>query len=197
MNDLDGSQRPSDGLRRTLPARYVLRCCSCGERATTTIVLEGFVTPVCLRHFNVWKTPEFEEVENPESIGSILRRMNLWPRTSEFARGGVVGPPRSDAEGVPGFLNDQHHPGGFVSGTPMRVELADEECILHPKTGKCMRKDRKHFYEVVQELHGDDGVVGKIEECRHPACCVEKVVTALDGKHVANLCTNCDEKWDV
>lgn len=43
-----------------LPKSHALRCASCGGRATTTIVLEGFRTPVCLRHYNVWQTPEFD-----------------------------------------------------------------------------------------------------------------------------------------
>lgn len=50
------------GMERVaLPKNHPLRCASCGDRATTTIVLEGFRTPVCLRHYNVWKTPAFAE----------------------------------------------------------------------------------------------------------------------------------------
>lgn len=47
------------GEKTPLPKTYVLRCASCGDRATTTVLLEGFTTPVCLRHYNVWRTPDF------------------------------------------------------------------------------------------------------------------------------------------
>lgn len=43
-----------------LPTEHPLRCASCGERATTTVILEGFRAPVCLRHYNIWRTPDFE-----------------------------------------------------------------------------------------------------------------------------------------
>lgn len=52
--------RRAAGERIALPTNYALRCASCGDKATTTVVLEGFRTPVCLRHYNVWHTPEFD-----------------------------------------------------------------------------------------------------------------------------------------
>lgn len=36
-----------------------LRCGSCGDRAIHFIVLDGFDVPACLRHLNVWQTPNF------------------------------------------------------------------------------------------------------------------------------------------
>lgn len=47
----------------TVPKNTPIRCASCGERATTTIVLEGFRAPVCLRHYNIWVTPNFDGPE--------------------------------------------------------------------------------------------------------------------------------------
>lgn len=44
-----------NGLR---DARH-LRCGSCGEQALHFIVLNGFDVPACLRHLNVWKSPDF------------------------------------------------------------------------------------------------------------------------------------------
>ena len=56
----DAEVRRAAGERIALPTNYALRCASCGDKATTTVVLEGFRTPVCLRHYNVWHTPEFD-----------------------------------------------------------------------------------------------------------------------------------------
>lgn len=53
--------REDQTARMSLPKSYPLRCASCGDRATTTTILEGFRTPVCLRHHNVWWTPNFRE----------------------------------------------------------------------------------------------------------------------------------------
>lgn len=40
-----------------------LRCASCGERAVHFIVLNGFDVPACLRHLNMWESPNFAPSE--------------------------------------------------------------------------------------------------------------------------------------
>lgn len=60
------------GLREHLtkarrPSRP-LRCASCGDRATTSVMLDGFRVPACLRHYNVWRTPDFDEVAAPAPV---------------------------------------------------------------------------------------------------------------------------------
>jgi hypothetical protein len=46
-----------------LPAEHPVRCASCGDRATTTVVLEGVRVPACLRHYNHWRTPTFDAAD--------------------------------------------------------------------------------------------------------------------------------------
>ena len=58
-----------------LPKDHPLRCASCGDHATTTVVLEGFRTPACLRHFNVWRTPDFAD---RTSRGGALTEDEQW-----------------------------------------------------------------------------------------------------------------------
>lgn len=61
---------------RDLPPNHPLRCASCGDRATTTVVLEGFLTPVCLRHYSHWRTPHFTERSGPvEAVGKQMARI--------------------------------------------------------------------------------------------------------------------------
>lgn len=62
----DKEVRPSAEKGRD--ARH-LRCGSCGERALHFIVLYGFDVPACLRHLNVWKSPEFNDDETLTEYG--------------------------------------------------------------------------------------------------------------------------------
>ncbi len=69
--DTSGDEAPQDPtkVRRSKDGRPYVKvpcpdaypvgsCASCGEPATTRIILDSTETFACLRHFNVWKTPE-------------------------------------------------------------------------------------------------------------------------------------------
>lgn len=53
-----------------LPAEHPVRCASCGDRATTTVVLEGIRVPACLRHYNHWRTPTFDAAPERPAPGT-------------------------------------------------------------------------------------------------------------------------------
>src|SRR5690348_11418552 len=83
----------SEQERPQLPKDHPLRCASCGDRATTTIVLEGFRTPACLRHYNVWRTPTFEQAQ-PEDVVKAERDKELadYLAAMDRAGGGIYTP---------------------------------------------------------------------------------------------------------
>lgn len=59
---LTKSRRPS----------WPLRCGSCGEPATTRVTLDSQSVPVCLRHYNVWRTPDYGQA--PTDSGPYCTR---------------------------------------------------------------------------------------------------------------------------
>lgn len=71
------SGQPNEQVRPRLPKDHPLRCASCGDQATTTILLEGFRTPVCLRHYNVWRTPTFEQARPEHEAESVTYFVEL------------------------------------------------------------------------------------------------------------------------
>jgi hypothetical protein len=59
------AERERERIAGGRDARH-LRCGSCGEQALHFIVLDGFDVPACLRHLNVWKSPDFADADTSD-----------------------------------------------------------------------------------------------------------------------------------